>query len=187
MDKSQPAATKSRSWNLSRQASKILSTQFCHRHQLLHHSTRSDLSARVWKKLSGETKGRMAGLLSRVETESCKCCKCCKFRPDLNLSAKIWSLYWKPTTALSSWSFHQSFSIDTVSWSNLDINLLDPWLFEQRLLYLHFVFAKCNLLSKNVSLWFCYHQMHDWFDCAFSRDLGFIFLRQKLDNWIYTT
>ena len=63
------------------------------------------------KKLSGETKGRMAGLLSRVETESCKCCKCCKFRPDLNLSAKIWSLYRKPTTALSSWSFHQSFSI----------------------------------------------------------------------------
>ena len=51
------------------------------------------------------------GLLSRFETESCKCCKCCKFRPDLNLSAKIWSLYRKPTTALSSWSFHQSFSI----------------------------------------------------------------------------
>ena len=74
-------------------------------------TTRSDLSAKVWKKLSGETKGRMAGLLSRLETESCKCCKCCKFRPDLNLSAKIWSLYWKPTTALSSWSFHQSFSI----------------------------------------------------------------------------
>ena len=28
-------------------------------------------------------------------------------------------------------------------------------------------------VSKNVSLWFCYHHMHDWFDCAFSWDSGF--------------
>ena len=28
-------------------------------------------------------------------------------------------------------------------------------------------------VSKNVSLWFCYHHMHDWFDCAFSWGWGF--------------
>ena len=42
----------------------------------------------------------MAGWLSRSDAESCKCCKCCKFRPDHNLSAKIWALYLKPKTTL---------------------------------------------------------------------------------------
>ena len=64
-----------------------------------------------WKKMSGETKGRMARWLSRSDAESCKCCKCCKFRPDHNLSAKIWALYWKPKTTLSL-----VFSVKIVWW-----------------------------------------------------------------------
>ena len=134
------------------------------------------------KKLSGETKGRMAGLLSRVETESCKCCKCCKFRPDLNLSAKIWSLYWKPTTEFSplSYSINAAFLFGLMkqAWHQFPNN----WPVGEHL------FKFCAILSMIICLFdFAIITLHDWFDCAFSWDLGFIFLRQKLDNWIYTT
>ena len=131
MDKASPRPQSPGAENLSRQASKILSTQFCHRHQLLHHAAGSDLSARVLKKLSGETKGRIW----------LDCCHGLR-RKAVNAvnvvnSARIW-IYprrsdpfigkWKPTTTLSSQSFHQSCSL----WFHL-AKLTSDW-FNSRIL-----------------------------------------------------
>ena len=126
----------------------------------------------------------MAGWLSRSDAESCKCCKCCKFRPDHNLSAKIWALYWKPKTTLSLvFSVKIVWWFDWIFWQmhrNSQLCQATPYCFMINVMLLcnniYSINSVTAIIITSCLLW----------SSVFSY-LCFTCLGQKLDNWKYTT
>ena len=152
---------------------------FCHRQRLFHRRTRSDLSARFGKSCLGDKRKDCCHGLRRKAVNAV----------NVVNSAQIWIYPRRSDPFIGNQqqpflSFFFSKPLCIFSWNNhivINFRILD---FLANILFIP-CFENCNL--HTIYRLFCFHCMFVWFDCAFSWDLGFIFLRQKLDNWIYTT